>query len=214
MYNAEGYVDPTAYFALKGGFMGYEANSPFLNGDIVTMETLNGREIYKVILKVHDGYATTLPLFDRESNQNEYKVKAKGVMHADRGKVTYTAFRDLEAAQLVRHMEDGEFSKLLKAIGATIGAGDVFTGIGNETEAAVEIIKLREQVEKLEQEKNSLIEDLAQAEKKETLLAMEEAQSNNESEKKYMNQIIKAEAERDVYKELYFGLLDKMRAAG
>ena len=118
LLNAEGYYDPTAYMAVYKGNHDME----WRDGDIIKKIGYGGREAVMIVVKAHKNYATTLPLFDRESNENEFRVLAGTPMHADLGKIRYTPKRDIEEAEFVRTMDDSEYRSMIIEIAKVLGA--------------------------------------------------------------------------------------------
>lgn len=235
IYNNEGYLDLTAFIAIKNVYKkGGYCMSTWKDGDIIKMVLPDGREVYRVIIKAHERYATTLTLFDSECFENEYQVKIDnnlGKFHADTGKIAFTKNWDLDEAEFVRAMGESEFDKLLAKIGESIGiptipsTGEDINELKEKAEKAAaendalaaendrlkkkvsdldynlaqKIHSSEEQIEKLVKELDSAEKDLAAA-------------IDRDSESKSM--LIKAEAERDVYKDLYMRVMGSMIPAG
>lgn len=236
VYNAEGYVDMTAFAAIKNVYEGDYKMTGWNDGDIVKLRLPDGRDVYRVVLKAHGKYATTLNLFPNESEENEYKIKPeKDVMHADLGKIAFTRAYDLDGAQFIRAMDDNEFSRLMSRVGDALGVPSIH--IPDDEPFKKERDELKEQVENLlgerttlEQECSTLKEKCDELEKESTegSSAMVEAARNEleqafdklEQTRKMLKEaqeenadakaaVIKAEAERDVYKDLYKSILVK-----
>ena len=218
-YNAEGYLDLTAYNAIYGGKDMVEWKA----GDIVSLYLMDGRESIRIILKPYNRYATTMTLFEEERYENEFEVVAMTKMHADLGRIGFTSGRDLETATLVRSMKDSELQQLLVRIAETIGVpadyynyiGIVDSGAASGTdidELAREIKELRDKYDAAETEKGELQRKYD---------ALKEKQENNAEDIRVkddklialMKDVAKASAERDVYKDLYSEILNRFVSA-
>lgn len=209
------------------------------DGDIIKLHLPDGRDVYRVVLKAHSKYATTVNLYDKESPENEYKVKPdKVIMHADLGRIAFTKSYDLDGGQFIRAMEEKEFDRFKSRIGEVLGIPTV--SVPEEEPFLEERRELQKQVEQLTmdkaelEQKNSVLasenSDYAEklefasgnsadlesarreltAVKDELAKAMAKLSSALEESAKAEASVIKAEAERDVYRELYMQVLAKM----
>lgn len=232
MLNHEGYRDPTAYMAIYENKSGGLRNMvSWHDGDITKKTRIDGKEFYRVILKLHDRYATTLPLFDDECFENCIAVKADTgkKMYADTGKIAYTKARDLDEEEFVRALEEKELDKILAAVGRTLCIPAVQMTAPEEVHSLKkEVEDLRKQVEALSIELEAANEQARTASEQVSVLetAKEDAEARcekavreqesirvkaqAEAETKGQVDLAKAMAERDVYKELYMQLLGKV----
>ena len=208
------------------------------DGDIIKLHLPDGRDVYRVVLKAHSKYATTVNLYDKESPENEYKVKPdKVIMHADLGKSAFTKSYDLDGGQFIRAMEEKEFDRFKSRIGEVLGIPTV--SVPEEEPFLEERSQLKKQVEQLTmdkaelEQKNALLagekseyeEKLAtasgdstdletarkelEAVKAELTTAMTKLSKALEDSANAAASVIKAEAERDVYRDLYKQVLVK-----
>lgn len=210
-YNAEGYLDLTAYNAIYGGKEMIEWKA----GDIVSLYMMDGRESYRVVLKPYNRYATTMILYEDERYENEYEVVAMTKMHADLGKIGFTSGRDLEAATLVRSMKDSEFEELMVRVAESIGVPMSYFQQDGEGKAAPddngsdvdreELTKAYEKIGKLEKEKEELKEKIREHETNRSKVGGVIRDTREE--------LAKAVCERDVYKELYADMLNRFVSA-
>lgn len=230
-HNHEGYLDMTAYLAMKNMYKGEYKMTGWNDGDIIKLHLADGRDVYRVILKAHGKYATTVNLYDTENAENEYKVKPeKTIMHADLGRIAFTKAYDLDSGQFIRAMEEKEFDRFKSRIGEVLGIPSI--SVPEEEPFLEERSQLKKQVAELEQ-KNSVLasknsdyaeklelasgnsEDLESARRELTAVkdelakAMAKLNSALEESAKAEASVIKAEAERDVYKDLYKQVLVK-----
>lgn len=151
-YNDKGYPDPTAYKAIYDN--GGHAMQDWQDGDIINIQSADGLPNYKVILKAHEYYATTLPLFTNESRENSYMVIAREMMYAELGKITYTGYRNLNEAEYIRHMSDDEFHNLMNAIVKLLWISDD-VDFANPEKTGADFRALQEECSKALQEANS-----------------------------------------------------------
>ncbi len=254
--NHEGYMDSTASAAISNVYKGDYKMTGWNDGDIIKMNLPDGRKVYRVILKAHKKYATTLSLYDDECPENEYKVKPeKTIMHADLGRIAFTKSYDLDSADFIRAMEEKEFDRFRSRVGEVLGIPAI--SVPEEEPFLEERKELREQVEELtaknteldEAHKRVLSENVEllnenkqlaeKAEKSADAIEkleelggqLEQAQEDLNRQKADTEELelirgklraaeeemamaetqrTRAEAERDVYKELYMQVLAKM----
>ena len=220
MLNAEGYPDPTAYNAI---FKGGNNMIDWKDGDIIKMHLPDGRDVVRIVLKTFEKYATTLTLFDDECRENEFTVRAGKMMHADLGKIAFTRHWDMENADLIRSMKEEELSDLLSRIGDCIGVPPII--IPEDNSVSEELKGKIEEIDSLKSINNELTDKWMKAmetikglmnkqgEKDKALEdAMEKLSYATEQAAASRAGVIKAEAERDVYKELYMSLLKERTA--
>lgn len=142
-FNHEGYPDLTAFKALKNIFFkGDHTMDGWNDGDVVKLRLMDGRDVYRILLKVHDRYATTLNLYEEESNENEFAITVDGKkMHADLGKIAFTKARDMANAEFMFSMGRESHGKLMKKIGRVIGV----PAEGEEAELLGELDKVKKE---------------------------------------------------------------------
>lgn len=245
--NHEGYLDLTAFLAIANLYEGDCIMTGWNHGDIMKVRLVDGRDAYRVVIRVHDRYATTLNLYDSESFENEYPVKADGkTYHADLGKVAFTKVYDMDDGHFVRAMGEEEFDKLLRKLGEVLG---IPSYAGKDEGARQECERLKKELDGLskecqeanrlraeEEEKRKGAEAALLAAKQENIGlseklkgagdvdALRKALDDAKEEIAKMEQkvhaaidrgaeaqaaAIRAQAERDVYKDLYQQVLVK-----
>lgn len=133
--NGSGYVDPTAYKAIKQE----DKNEIVNNGEVWEITQNNGFKKYVVVLSAHKGYATVLQL--SEDNYGGYPVNCKGVMYTDCGKLGYCFTDKFES--YIRSLTDGEYQDLMANVAVKLGlpAGEQTAEVEKVIEKPVEIVK-------------------------------------------------------------------------
>lgn len=186
MRNGSGYYDFTAYLALKNirkdEIMGVRAD--YADGDIVTVEKNNGYTEEMLLLKCHGGYASATILREKEPYENGVPVISRQKMYADAGRLCYV-FYDMITG-FIKAVPDDELEKVRQKIGAALGIGSLAVPEAAERQVPQETPQTAvdpEVIDKL----NELIVKLANETDVETL----------------REEIIRAETERDIYRELF-----------
>ena len=209
-YNGEGYLDLTAYYAIYGG---YEMQIKWKEGDVLGVILPDGREVFKVIIKKHKGYATVLNLYDTEQKQNEFAISVGG-MHADLGKPGYSSASVLEYAELQGTLAAEELDALRCMIAKTIGVKK--TELDEpEIDYQSECEELRKQVSCLAAQVERLKKELEEAKLEEKAIPDQNANSQHDIENEtgfdIQNQaFITVVAERNVYERLYRDLIRRV----
>lgn len=115
--NGSGYVDPTAYKAIKNFLKSEEKSMELYKGDIVEFEQNNGYVKEAVILSVHEKFSTVLVLNDND--RLPYSVNCKGMKYTDPGMVQYV-FND-KIQNYIRSMSDKECADIMQAVVDALG---------------------------------------------------------------------------------------------
>lgn len=223
-YNHEGYLDMTAFAAMKNMYKGDDKMTAWHDGDIIKMQIPDGRSLYKLVVKSHERYVTALGLYDTESPENNHAVKVEGgLMYTDLGRLAYIKARDMDDAMYVDTMGGKAFDKLMRKLGATLGV----PATGQDAELSAECEKLRAEAsamsseieglnaecEMLRKENDELEKELTHKHDDEAAKERERLTAEIEGYKKLLDDAkadaIRAEAERDVYKSLYSQVLTK-----
>ena len=233
-YNSEGYLDMTAFAAMKNMYKGDDKMTAWHDGDIIKMQIPDGRSLYRLVVKSHERYVTAQGLYDTESPENNHVVKVEGrLMYTDLGRLAYIKARDMDDALYVDTMDGSAFDKLMRRLGATLGVPVT----GQDAKLLEECEKLRAEAsamsseieglnaecDRLRKENESLalcnknasaVEDLARLNAEvEGLREKERLAAEIDGYKKLLSDakadVIRAEAERDVYKSLYSQVLTK-----
>lgn len=193
-YNGSGYYDETAFKAMKninrGGTHNMsDNNTTYKIGEIWEMEMMNGITKEVVLLQCFDNYATTLTLTDSEPKQNAMSIKSLSLKYVDCGRLGYCFYDKL--TQFVRAVSDDELAKLKENIAKALNL--IVT-----TEAPV---ALEKQVESDLALKAAVLDNEA-TQKKCADLEKQLADSKFE--------ITSMSREKDIYKDLYNQLLEKI----
>lgn len=183
MMNGSGYYDFTAYLAIKdmtkGEKMGIRGD--YADGDIVTVEKQNGYTEEMLLLKCHDGYASATILREKEPFENAVPVISRQKMYLDAGRLCY-AFYDMITG-FVKSVSDDDLERVRREIGNALGIGSLNVPEAKEPQKSPQTALDAEINDKL----NELIVKLA-----------------NETDVAILREgIIRAEAERDIYRELF-----------
>ncbi len=252
IYNSEGYLDTTAYGAILNFYKGDRRKmTGWSNGDIIRFMLPTREYVWRIIVRGHGGYASTLNLFETKPFENAFKVNVdgKGEMYADLGKTAYMKKWDLDESDFVRAMDEKEYDRLLKRLGETLGIPKTVLPSEDGIDYKGECVKLQDEIDivyaekkklendyeglradmehlvlknkKMEEELEGLCDSAHVAEelgKKEdeireamaeiTMLRAKLDYATSEGDEA-RTKVIRAEAERDVYKELYQQVLVK-----
>ena len=182
MTNGSGYYDFTAYLAIKdiqeGVIMGVRAD--YADGDIVTVEKNNGYTEEMLLLKCHDGYASATILREKEPYENGVPVISRQKMYADAGRLCYV-FYDMITG-FVKAVPDDELEKVRRKIGEALGIGTLVVPA-----APQEVTQKSGADEEVMAILDAAIQKMAESADTAELKAS----------------LIRAEAERDVYRDLF-----------
>lgn len=114
--NGSGYVDLTAYKAIKNIIKSEEKTMELYKGDIVDFELNNGLSKEAIILSMHDNYSSILVLSDKVRS---YSVNCRGMKYIDPGMVQYV-FND-KITGYIRSMSDQEYADIMQAVVDALG---------------------------------------------------------------------------------------------
>lgn len=198
LYNGSGYKDITAYKATRKLIGGGNRNmNDYHDGDIVLVKKNNGDECEMLILKCHENYATASILKDFEPQENAVPVISRDKMWLDAGRTGYLFYDAI--IEFVKSLSDENLFSVRQQIASALG----FNPIVNKPEQ-------EKSTEKddgiLRKEDICHLEDMIQkltdkAEEKPEIKAADPTDRLNLD--KMRTSLIRASAERDVYKELY-----------
>lgn len=163
----------------------------FFEKDVVTVECTNGTQDF-LLLKCHEDYATALLLRDKKCKENNIKVIARSVMYADAGRPAYVYYDKISG--YVKTIKDQEFTDIQASIAKAMGLV-----INWETAPAPEYVPQGGE-STVPEELEMLCKQVTDCCKKLDNMQPEAPQENVE---KLKTSIIRLEAERDVYKELF-----------
>ena len=185
--NGQKYYDPTAYKAIVN-VMKEEKScmAKYNDGDIV-IAAINGMpRIEYLLIRCFDGYATAYRLLGTPPTENSNTVRSRQLRYYDAGKFNFVYYDNIE--EYVRTLSDDEMAEVRFSIVETL---DLF---------------LDERWN--DSEDTPLVEPVVPDDKK----LLDVIGSVNEKLGGYVDDaknIIRLEAERDVYKGLYLDLLKK-----
>ena len=207
-YNKDGYKDPTAYMAMikTGGKL-----MDWKEGMLIKMESFNGAVNYRVIIKVYDDHATTLPAYLTQKDDTFTFVVKDTRYYCTPANVGYMQARNFASAESLGQMEDDDFFKLLKAIAESMGVkvADDFEGQWSalvKCQEAYDILKSELEIQKsavvrLKQSEADLKAEVASLQITPASVILPASDPGI------------FERERDLYKSLYENLLDKLVSA-
>lgn len=115
--NGSGYVDTTAFKAIRNYLKREEKNMELYSGDIFKGRMNSGGERIFVILSVHDRYSTVLMLCDNENLP--IAISCAGMKYTDPGQIQYI-FND-NLIDFIRSMTKPEFDDLMQAVVDSLG---------------------------------------------------------------------------------------------
>lgn len=212
VYNPEGYLDTTAYLAI------YKRRNKMVNckdGDILKFN-LGGKYKYRLVLKTHTNFATTIFLFEDESRENEFAVNAGSIMHVDLGKLGYTTGNDLDSGELVRRLNDKELEDIRNQVAECMGVSLNPISFSDNTEEKNNK-ELMEMVDELLNKNVEYKEQLVQIKRNYESAKSELEQyqfdkktKENAVDTKLKEAYLKTAAERNIYEKLYYELLNRM----
>lgn len=182
MRNASGYYDSTAYEAIKNIIESEKVNRMTINqGEIWEIKQNNGTYRNVIVLAVHDDVAQVLQLID-VGNSYSIEINCQGIKYTDPRKIQYT-FNDT-FTDFIRNLKTEEFDKIMNAVADCLGLST------HHTEEAVEPVDFQEEL------KNAM--------KKPVIEMTQDSIVFNQAD---TEELIKAKAERDIFKGLYEKLL-------
>ena len=182
MFNGSGYYDPTAYHAITNmqEDLAMDARKGYTDGDIVIAKKHNGETEEMLLLKCHDGYASATILRDKPPLENAVPVISLQTMYMDAGRLCYVFYDTI--TEYVERLSDEELERVRQKIGEVLGI---------RTLAAQEEPKATLRDENIMMLKG-MMDQLA--EKMEPILKRTKEMSDS---------LIIAQAERNVYRELF-----------
>lgn len=200
--NGAGYYDPTAYAALSNIQRKEVKGMELYNGDILEYEKSNGSSCEVVILAVHDKYSTIISLSD--SDKLPYSVKCRGMRYTDPGMIQYAYNNKL--SNYIRSMTDQEYVELMDAVVDSLGYEAKTVEVAKKDDASASVPALSIPASEIE---GCALTAGDERKKTEEAPYIAEVYQNIETEE-LKESLIKVQAERDVYKELYENLFSRM----
>lgn len=196
--NGSGYTDITAYLAMKnliGG--GAKMMSDYKDGDIVTVEQNYGEEREMLILKCHQDYATATMLKEFEPRENSIPVISRDKMYIDAGRTGYIFYDKITG--FVKSLPNETVNEIRGKIAVALGLKMVTLPAKQkeEQEQTHEILR-KDDIEHLEDMIQELADKVADNPAQEEVTPTDKLNLD-----KLHTSLIRAAAERDVYKELY-----------
>lgn len=193
-YNGSGYYDETAYKAMKnmdrGGTHKMSDINNYTTGEIWEMEATNGITKEVILIQCFGNYAAVLTLMDNEPKQNALAVKSLSLKYTDCGRLGYCFYDKL--TNYIRTLSDGDIAELKRSIADALEL---------PMPEMLESPQLEKQVETDSALKAAILDSEATQKKCEEL---REKPTNAEYKATSMTR------ERDIYKNLYEQILDKV----
>jgi len=190
--NHEGYADPTAGAALSK--IAKEENmNGYVDGDIVRATMASGSEADMVLLRCHRSYATAFKIVDSKPSENGYAVKSRAVGYIDTGRPQYVFLNNIQ--KLIRSMTKVEFTALKTEVVKTLNL------VTDEPEKKVESLTVTEVHEKVIGLDEETIKKIADAVAVQIPVPVPEVHECLDASDH--DELIKAKAERDVYKQYF-----------
>ena len=186
--NGSGYTDYTAYRAIRN-VEDARVNSKdnYSEGDIVIVNKIGRVREEILLISLHQDYASGIALKERRPVENAVPVNGRKKMYSDAGRPCYVYYSAIE--ECVKTVDEDELRKVRNAIASAFGIEQIVRGAAPVVEKVSgpsehDMLKLlMETVSAIGTE----VDEIAN-----TGLATEDRE-----------RIIRAEAERDVYKRLY-----------
>lgn len=196
-YNGAGYRDQTAYEAIKNIRKEEKAVKEFYPGDIWTMQTATG-SCEVLMLSVFENYSTILMLSEKRPKENAMEIMSKAVMYTDVGKISYGFHSRM--LDFRKCLPEPDLKNVLRQVGDTLGMGAIYSGKPQET-AKIEPTAAAEAKPSISSQEGK---ETQQAAANKPGTASASARVPVEAYNKLMMKCAQAEAERDVYKELFY----------
>jgi hypothetical protein len=184
----------TAYKAIKN-LEGEYGKVEVKRGEIWEVELTNGNVKKALVIsgekRTNDRWQSIVVLNEDQKGKNTVEIVAEGMLYADCDRVSYTEnkqfnrFVKLATEDEMRRIDE----KILSAIGLDSGFNNLLAVIDN----------LNEEIAKL-MHRNCVLDDKLQTIEKQISASPVEVEK----------ELLKAETQRDMYKELYEQMLEKM----
>ena len=226
--NGSGYCDYTAYAAIMNYGKG-EKKMEIKAGEIYEVKRNDGSFMTAIIIAVHEYTSNILFLCDTES-EGAVKVICKGEKYTDISKLQYI-YND-KIRTFVRKLKDEEFAEILEKVRESLGIAKISIAPAEEN---LEKEELNKEIDMLKYEKEELmkrVRDLQSAyecngtdigvyeekikileEKNKTLhFDLEKIEVERDDATYELVKMETAAIERDLYKEMYENLLEKVIA--
>ena len=196
--NGSGYYDPTAYKEIKN-IEREENEMEVRKGEVWQVEMGNSLRT-AVVLAVHGSYSTVLTFSDEQRERRTVQINAQGMKYTEPGMITYK-FHDA-FDKFIRLTTDEEFADIMNRVSDALEI-EKNTPLEEIPFAIVESKAVEELQKELkeEREKNAFLE-----EKRLTLL-----DEVRKTQNKYCD-TVKITIERDLYKQQYESLLERVIA--
>ena len=202
--NGSGYYDPTAYKAIKN--MEREENMEMKRGDIWEVQMANGNIAEFLVISATGkpgSVVTVVKLFDGGTiGENDVQIMCRGVKNAPCDTISFSKKENF--ITYIRTLNDVEQAEVDAKLMKVLALGK--TPDPTETVENAVIGDLNALVDKLNEENHRLLMELGDAERK-----LKDAEKQIpvfpvEIEK----ELLRAETQRDLYKELYEQMCEKM----
>lgn len=181
--NGSGYYDPTAYEAIRNV---EKENGRMKRGEIWEVE-YQGTYKSAVVISAQDKFCNVLMLNDEMKTEHDVQVKVRSFLYTHPAMLSYK-FND-GFAQFIRRMEDDEFESLLDCITEKLG---IQNNCRNCTMESQQVDALKEEIDALKKENYEL------------------RRRNTETYTIEAPEIIVLKTQRDMYKQQYEELLERL----
>lgn len=199
--NGSGYFDPTAYMAMQNMERG-DRNMEINKGEIWQVNNQSGT-VMAVVLNVHENHCNILCLKD-EKEEGSVPVVAQGIKYTNPAMVSYKMKRGF--ISYIRTMKDTDFENLVCKVRKSLGFGDENAKVEEPVKESG-IVDHDAEIDRLKK----LNADLTM--EKEILKIQNDAlNSANEQSDEIRISMAKVEAERDLYKQFYEQLFERVVA--
>lgn len=213
LYNKSGIKDVTAYKAIlrSGGGTTNMNNYEINKGGIWEVDN-NGSTRLVVVLACFERYAATVMLQDTEPGSNAVAIKARGIMHADAGRLGYVFYDKM--VDFVRALSEEEDYELRRAIAEALVLPDDEAPLDSmATDANREIDGLQYEIAQLRQQLKEKAEELEEATNRVAALEEEKKAAAVQGtvelvdDRELREELAAAKREEEIYKGLYEDML-------
>lgn len=187
-YNSEGYYDPTAYIALSR--VQEEENMQNRTGELWEISSNNSNTEFKALILADNGdIVTILKLQDTKQDKHDIQVVCGAMMYTCSSMIQYAFSQNLE--RYIRTVTESVFDEIKAKVAKTLGI---------DTKVKV--------IEKVVEKEPEL--ELAPVELPEVKLEQLVPDDSMIVTKEEYTELIKDSSQKEVYKELYDNLQEKL----
>lgn len=210
--NGSGYFDQTAFLAMKN--MERKKTMEINKGEIWEVQVSNGTAL-DVVLNVHEKHCNIITLLPQNSNEHDYVcVIAKGLKYTDPALVSYKMKSGFIA--YVKTMKEFDFENLLRKVRKSLGFADEIQKIEDSAVNADVMIDEQTKAEneslKFELEETKKLADHFKDECRILQIQKQTLEATSSMSEEVRISLAKVEAERDLYKQFYEQLFERVVA--